>query len=249
MSSATPRILVIQHEENCPAGLLGEVWEDRGVEIDLVRAWEHWPADVAERLEACDGLLVLGGEMGAHDDDRFAWLTPTMELIRRAEEAAVPQLGTCLGHQLMAVAHGGRVAVNPNGHATGLAPVALTPAGGSDPVLAPRDGAPLVMWNNDVVVDLPDNATVLAHNPDGSLQAARFGRHGLGIQGHPEAGPRIFNSWTIDKPSAEQARQDGIDVAEAAGRVAAAEGQLRAAWTPLAHWFADQAEAHAAARR
>ena len=38
-------------------------------------------------------------------------------------------------------------------------------------------------------------------------------------------------------------------VAEAAGRVAAAEGQLRAAWTPLAHWFADQAEAPAAARR
>ena len=45
----------------------------------------------------------------------------------------------------------------------------------------------------------------------------------------------------------ERTAQDGIDVTEAAGRVAAAEGQLRAAWTPLAHWFADQAEAHAAA--
>ena len=69
------RILGILHEGNRPAGLLGEVWEDRGVEIDLVRAWEHWPTDVAERLEACDGLLVLGGAPKVGKSDfLISWL-------------------------------------------------------------------------------------------------------------------------------------------------------------------------------
>ncbi|WP_462417101.1 type 1 glutamine amidotransferase [Kytococcus sp. Marseille-QA3725] len=244
----TPRILVIQHEENCPVGLLGELWAARGLELDVVRAWEGWPQDAAARLEAADGLLVLGGEMGAHDDERFAWLTPTKELLRRAEASGVPQLGTCLGHQLMAVAHGGRVAPNPEGHATGLATMALTPAGRQDAATGGHDGQRIVMWNNDVVVDLPENATVLATSPDGSMGAARYGTHGIGLQGHPEAGPVIFNAWTVDKPSAEQAREDGIDVVEAARRVAAAEDELRDAWTPLAHWFAETVE-HRAARR
>lgn len=243
-----PRILVVQHEDNCPVGLLGEVWTSRGIELDVIRAWEGWPQDASVRLGAADGLLVLGGEMGAHDDDRFAWLTPTKQLLLTAEEAGVPQLGTCLGHQLMAVAHGGRVAPNPHGHATGLATVELTPAGEQDPATAPFGGEQVVMWNNDVVTELPASATVLATSPDGTVGAARYGRHGIGFQGHPEAGPVVFNAWTVDKPSAEQVREDGIDVAEAARRVSEVGDRLRATWTPLAHWFADQVEARAAAR-
>lgn len=239
---------MVQHEDNCPAGLLGEVWQERDLELDVIRAWEQWPDDARARLTASDGLLVLGGEMGAHDDAEHAWLGPTKELIRAAEESGVPQLGTCLGHQLMAAAHGGRVAPNPAGHATGVSPLQLTSAGASDPALADRDQAPTVMWNNDVVTELPSNATVLATSPDGTVAAARFGRHGLGLQGHPEAGPQIFNAWTIDKPSAQQVRQDGIDVAAAAARVAEAADSMRAAWTPLAHWFADRAQDHAEAR-
>src|SRR5438445_4383917 len=56
-----------------------------------------------------DALIVLGGPMGAYDDDVAPWLPSVRSLLNTAVDDGVPTLGICLGAQLLAAARGGRV--------------------------------------------------------------------------------------------------------------------------------------------
>lgn len=232
-------VLVVQHEDSCPPGWLGERWAATGLDLDVRRPYRpEADEQLPESLDEHTALVVLGGEMGANDDADFAWLPQVKSLLQQALSRDVPTLGVCLGHQLLAVAAGGEVQRNPHGHATGVTPIRLTGEGAGDPLLDDLDRRPVVQWNDDVVVRLPAAATLLAEAPDGSPQAIRVGPRAWGVQFHPEAGPQIFDGWTVDKPSANLPRADGIDVAAAADDVRAAEGELRALGDLLADRFA-----------
>lgn len=227
----TTRLLVVQHEPDAPAGWLGEWWEAGGLALDVVRGDLGEP--LPDRLEH-DGLVVLGGAMGAHDDAEHPWLGPTKALVRGAATGGTPVLGVCLGHQLAAVALGGTSEPNPAGRTLGIVPVRLTPTGSEDPLLGGSDGLPAVHYNDDVVTTLPPGAAVLARLPGGMPQALRFGERAWGVQFHPETPPAVFEAWllaeSVDGPSGEEQR--------ALDAVRAAEGELRAAWRPFADRFA-----------
>jgi GMP synthase (glutamine-hydrolysing) len=228
------RLLVIQHEDECPPAWFGDWLVDAGLELDVVEAHRGHPVPV--KLGARDALMVLGGEMGANDDAAHDWLKPTKALIATVVDADQPFLGICLGHQLATVALGGEVIRNPGGPAEGLTPVTLTPAGHNDPLLAASDGLRSVQWNGDIAARLPEGAVSLATAPDGTVQAARFAGRAWGVQFHPEASPAVFRSWTVDKP-ADRPPRDRVVAAAAA--IDAAEPELRAAWEPLARRFAE----------
>jgi len=66
---------------------------------------------VPSRAGNFSGLVFMGGPMSVNDD--LPWITPALELIRKAVAAGVPVLGHCLGGQLMAKALGGSVRRNP----------------------------------------------------------------------------------------------------------------------------------------
>lgn len=222
-------ILVIEHEDLDPIGILGERFTTLGIALDIRRAHLGDPVPTTLDPARHTGVVVLGGYMGADDDAEHAWLTDTKTLLRTLVAAdTVAVLGICLGHQLLGSALGGRVARNPAGRALGPIPVGLTEAGRVDPLLRGTDGALALHYNDDVIVDLPRGATVLASTPDGAPQAVRFGRRAWGVQFHPEVTAATFASWGEVS--------DGI--AEA---TYAAEPALRHTWTPLADRFAAQA--------
>ena len=232
------RLLAIQHEEDCPPAWLGDWLTAAGVGVQVLRGDNGDP--VPEVIEGFDALLVLGGEMGAYDDDRCPWLTPTKRLIARTIACGAPFLGVCLGHQLAALALGGSVARNPLGTATGLTPVEVTEAGRADRLLGSVvSGNRAVQWNEDIVTRLPSRATTLATAPDQSVQAARFADLAWGVQFHPEASPEVFASWVVNGPQAAQARPDGIDMSAVAADIDAARSHLRQAWRPFAERFAE----------
>lgn len=227
------RLLVVQHEDPCPPAWFGDWLQEDGVDLDVVAA--HRGEALPPELRDHDGLLVLGGEMSAGDDDRCPWLPATKDLVRGCVERGQPVLGICLGHQLITVALGGSVARNPGGTTRGVVLVHLTDAGRRDPLLAGGDGLPSVHWNGDVATALPGEATVLATAPDGTVQAARFADRAWGVQFHPEASAAVVAGWAVPRGPGSPVP---AHVQAAAEVVAEAEDALQGAWRPLARRFA-----------
>ena len=233
--SGTPRMLVVEHEAECPPAHLGRWLTASGAELDVCRPYA---GDALPDLAPYDALVVLGGSMGADDDAEVDWIGPAKRMLVDAVRGGVPTLGICLGHQLLASALGGTVTANPPGQQLGLIPVGWTETAADDHLVGGlADGAPRrgVHWNHDIVAVLPDGATLLAATPGGEVQAVRFGQRAWGVQWHPEVDVPVLVSW------AEGDRADhlehGIDQQALLDEIDAARDELDSAWRPLAAAF------------
>jgi GMP synthase (glutamine-hydrolysing) len=229
-----PRVLVVQHEDDCPPAWVGDWLAEAGCALDVRRpyAGDPLPGD----LQDYDALLVLGGAMGANDDDAHPWLAPTKQLVREAAARAVPTLGICLGHQLLAVALGGEAGPNPRGQQLGLLPVGWTDDAGRDDLTRGLVGTGYgVHWNDDVVLRAPEGTVVLARTPQGEVQVARFAPRAWGVQLHPEVDDRILASWA----EGDRDRYDEGVLDDVLSRVAVVRDDLAAGWRPLAQAFAN----------
>lgn len=143
---------------------------------------------------APDLLAVLGGPIGAYEEDLYPFVADEVAILERRLAAGRPTLGVCLGAQMMARALGARVYPGP-AKEIGWKPVALTAAGKAGP-LAHLDGVPVLHWHGDTF-DLPAGATLLASTDVCANQAFAVGRHALAFQFHPEASPVGFERWLV----------------------------------------------------
>jgi GMP synthase (glutamine-hydrolysing) len=227
----SPRVLVVQHEDDDPIHLLGG-W--MGVDLDERRPYlgDALPAT----LEGYDALVVMGGAMGANDDASYPWLTPVKDLIRQAAAAALPTLGICLGHQLAAVALGGEVRPNPAGRQFGLLDVGWEAAAHLDElfstVATPRRGT---HWNDDIVTRLPEGARLMARAATGEVQAAQLAPTVWGVQWHPEVDASLFGGWLADGNAEPALAERTVEALAEAGV------ELEQAWRPLGVRFAELA--------
>jgi GMP synthase (glutamine-hydrolysing) len=241
------RVLTVEHETICPPALVGDWLAEAGCRLDVVRPYAGDALPSALRPEGYDALLVLGGTMDAFDDT-VPWLAATRALLVDAAEDAVPALGICLGHQLAAIALGGRVGRNPLGKRSGLRAVGHTADGTTDPVVGAVAG-PAIFSNQDVVLGLPGSAVDLARTPEGELQAARFAPTVWGVQWHPEADAAIFTEWARrDGAKRAGAGPAAADVEATVAEVDAARPALTSDGRALAHAFAATLSGEAARR-
>jgi GMP synthase (glutamine-hydrolysing) len=237
---STQPLLVVEHEAQCPPGWLGEWLSEAGARVEVRRPYAGDP--LPHDLTTHSGMVVLGGEMGAHDDRTHPWLGGVKRLVVGAVHDGTPVLGICLGHQVVAVALGGEAGPNPLGQQIGVLEVGWTDEAYVDPLLADvatrsRDRpAPAVQWNNDIVTRLPGPAVVLARTARGEVQAARFAPAVWGVQWHPEAGEEIIRPWADH--DRDDAVERGVDVDAYVADVVGARDDLRATWRLLADRFA-----------
>ncbi len=242
---ATPRVLVVEHQDDCPASLLGDWLTEAGCVLEVVRPYA---GDALPEPGPYDALLVLGGSMDA-GDPAVPWLRPVRDLVRHAADREIPTLGVCLGHQLCALAFGGEVGRSPHGQYVGLYELGLVDAGprhGPVPALVDAGGgAPrrAVFWNDDVVTRLPDDAVVLARDQFGEVQAVAFAPTVWGVQWHPEIAGGVPRSWAEEDVQRQTER--GIDQGLVLRDIAAARDELVAAERELAVRFAALAGASA----
>jgi GMP synthase (glutamine-hydrolysing) len=237
----SPTVLVIEHEDKCPPALVGQWLTEAGCALEVCRPYA---GDEVPALDAYDALLILGGPMGAHDDEQHPWLRTVKQRVREAATAQLPTLGICLGHQLIAVALGGTVEKNRHGQQLGLLGVGWTEAAGIDelmgPLTTPRRG---VQWNDDIVTTLPDGATLLAATGRDEIQAVRYGPTVWGVQLHPEVDVPVLLPWAESDRGSHEAR--GVDQQALLRDIGAARAELDDAWRPLAYGFAVLADTFA----
>lgn len=205
-----PRLLVLQPSQSDPLAKLGEWLDAEGVELDLV-ALKEQPAP--ESLDGYQGVICLGGEMGALDDLQHPWLADARRLLSEAVAKRLPTLAICLGAQLLAAATGGQVRKGPQGPEVGVLLVAKRDAAARDPLFADLPFTPDVLqFHNDEVHLLPPGAEHLAASPKYPNQAFRVGSCAYGLQFHIETTPEIVIDWAAKDPgSAACARPHHFD--------------------------------------
>lgn len=167
---------------------LGRALAPGDVEVAAVYLGDALPSP-----EQIAGVVVTGSVsmVSAREDwseRSAAWLAGIVA------DDAVPVLGLCYGHQLIAHALGGVVGPNPNGREMGTVEVHFTPQGRVAPLFEP--GVFLGHTSHlEAVLEPPRGAVVLARTAQDPHSAIRYGRRQWGTQFHPEFDAEILRRY------------------------------------------------------
>lgn len=179
------RLHVLQHVPFEGPGSI-ETWAARtGHPLARTRLYAN---DPLPSIDAFDGLIVLGGPMGAHDEATLPWLVAEKRLIEQAIRAGRTVLGICLGAQLIADVLGARV--YRNSHAEiGWFPIQRPPQALDTVIgrLLPPE-LDVFHWHGDTF-DLPAGAVHLARSVACANQAFLYSDRVLALQFHLETTP------------------------------------------------------------
>ena len=221
------KVLALRHVAFENLGAFAPTLQSAGYDIQYCETGIEDLAILAP--EDADLVIILGGPIGAYEDNTYPFLTTEISYIERRLALGLPTMGICLGAQLIARAAGARV-FPARSKEIGLSPITLTGAGVTS-CLAPFCEAPMTLhWHGDNF-DLPKGAEHLASTPLCENQAFAMGSNTIAFQFHPEANMETFENWLIghavelsttdiDIPRLRaEARTYGPELSEKAGKV------------------------------
>jgi len=155
-----------------------------------------------------DGIVMTGSP--AMVSDREPWSEKAAAWLAQAVDKAVPLLGVCYGHQLLAHALGGEVGYHPHGRESGTQRVELLASAQDDPLLCGMPGSfSAQLTHRQSVLRLPSDAVLLGRNEFEPHQAFRVGKCAWGVQFHPEFSEAIMRAYLgVQAPDLER---EGFD--------------------------------------
>ena len=229
------RILVIQHGADDPPGRVGDWLLEAGCDLEVVRGYagDTLPAD----LGTFAGLVVLGGEMNAYDDDGYPWLTATKTLLREAVRRRAADPGHLPGPPVARRRHrrrGGAGGRRP----AGRVPHGLRPLRRRPPIRSSRRCARAAHPSSGITTSSPCSPRRRwcwpARRP-GSRFSGSAPAPG-GSQSHPEVDLDTVRRWAADEVDR------GLLSADVADRwlseISVLEPNLIATWRPVTERFA-----------
>lgn len=129
-----------------------------------------------------DGYVCTGSRHSTYDDQ--PWIHELARFVVDVADAAVPFVGICFGHQVLAHALGGEVRRAETGWGVGPHDTAIEQV---EPWMEPALARPRLQYmHQDQVVRVPHGATVLGSADHCPIAVLRAGERMLGIQAHPE---------------------------------------------------------------
>jgi GMP synthase-like glutamine amidotransferase len=158
-----------------------------------IRHWKIWlnrdfavfraPEKRFPDLKDFSHLILTGSE--ASILEREQWVDEEIKLVKGAADMGLSILGSCYGHQLLAVALAGPRHVQKSAHPEiGWIPVQISKNNG---FMGKSGQAYAFSSHLDEVIDLPENFKVLASSENCAIQALRLKEKPIwGLQIHPE---------------------------------------------------------------
>jgi len=187
------RLLILQHLPHEPAGniLTWATINNYNTTTLLVPSHEgDFPP-----LHSFDLLVILGGTMGAYEEDRYSWMQQEKAFIQQAIDADKWVIGICLGAQLLAAVLGSKIYPHHQKE-IGFFPVYKTDAGNQEAALqAIPEAWTVYHWHGDTF-DIPAGAQHLLYSQGCNNQAYRKGKC-WGFQFHPEVNAGLLNDMIL----------------------------------------------------
>jgi GMP synthase-like glutamine amidotransferase len=191
------RALVLRHHLEDNPGLIGEAFEARGFELDVVMM------DASSRTPSLEGyevMVILGSKCAVYDHEvEAAWFHRELGLIEEANERSLPILGICFGAQALCRYYGGTVTRAPDGEVGWFE---IDVVGDVD-----LSKGPWFEFHFDHCA-LPAQAELWATSPR-AVQAFAIGAN-VGVQFHPEVDDAQLKEWLA--ADEDDARELGLDV-------------------------------------
>ena len=169
-----------------------------GLPDSRVRVCRVFEGEALPEPRAVEAVVVTGS--AAMVTSREPWSERTAEWLGTAVAAQTPVLGICYGHQLLALALGGRVEDNPRGRHIGTVDVRLTQAADGDPLFGGFEQVlHLPVSHRQSVTELPAGARALATAERDPNHAFAIGDYAWGVQFHPEFDADIVRGYIAER--------------------------------------------------
>ncbi len=137
------------------------------------------------KIEDVDFVVVMGGPMGAKDDQKYKWMRHEKTFIEHAIEKKKRVLGVCLGSQMIASILGAKVYANKQKE-IGWYPIEMNwPNSRQSALNILPQKLNVFHWHGDTF-ELPSGAVHLARSTACENQAFSFNSHVIGLQFHLE---------------------------------------------------------------
>jgi len=183
------KVLAVRHVKVEGLGMLEDAFYERGWSVKYLEISE---GEILKKpLEEFSLIVVLGGYMGAYEEDKYPFLKYEFKLVEEALHKNIPLLGICLGSQILARVLGARVYRGKWGEEIGWLEV--------EKVLRHPyfQGFPsrltVFQWHGDTF-QLPQGATRVFSSKKYENQGFVFQR-AVGLQFHLEVGRKVLWEW------------------------------------------------------
>lgn len=197
------KILAIRHVEIEHLGIFEGLLRELGLEYQYLDTPKG--ERLSHALEDYSALVVLGGYMGAYEEENYEFLSYEFSLMEKALKREIPLLGICLGAQMLARVLGARVYPGGKGKEIGWMEVFKT---GDHPYFRDfPERLKVFQWHGDTF-DLPKGADRIFSSEKYENQGFVYERS-VGLQFHIEVDKALASLWR-EAYEAEIVRE-GID--------------------------------------